>query len=336
MTDNIELPPLEQPLSLIHPTALQRLIQEYARAAILADRRARQAPGPVEVSRWRSVAVDGLPPCDGQTVYLGENTNGYLCTFNWVNPDGCCLQGLGDALTAQFSGLEWWTEAPTRSTSPASTPVGEVPAGWKLVPVEPTEAMGDAGERAWLVDEVPAAKTWADVVCNVYRAMLAASPAPAASKGAEADAILTNVGTDKPRDTSSTHTSPQIMRDALAAAPSEPEAQKAVAPTGWKFVTGTAYGQRYVSVVEDNPAGKILINAYEQGFPLMFEFLSALASPSPAASMEVQGLTREELEPLWRRYCHAIGPIAVQDYNFAQAVIRALAAKNGWRLGEGQ
>lgn len=128
MTDNIELPPLP-PHDEVRPYITGTrgnpdLYSAHQVRLLLADR-ARRVPAPIEVSRWRSVAVDGLPPCDGKTVYLGENINGFLCTFNWVNPDGCCLQGLGDALTAQFSGLEWWTEAPTRAALPASTLVGE-------------------------------------------------------------------------------------------------------------------------------------------------------------------------------------------------------------------
>jgi len=45
-----------------------------------------------------------------------------------------------------------------------------VPEGWKVVPVEPTDDMVDAGQSAkrGADDE--------DRVCNIYHAMLAAAP----------------------------------------------------------------------------------------------------------------------------------------------------------------
>lgn len=60
----------------------------------------------------------------------------------------------------------------------------------------------------------------------------------------------------------------------------------------------------------------------------------AIASPSPAASMEVQGqmLTTEEVAEMLMegsRYSDEM-------HDFAREVQRKLAAKNGWRLGEGQ
>ena len=47
-------------------------------------------------------------------------------------------------------------------------------AGWKLVPVEPTEAMMDAGLCGW--QTAPADAYVGEVVARVYPAMLAAAP----------------------------------------------------------------------------------------------------------------------------------------------------------------
>jgi hypothetical protein len=56
--------------------------------------------------------------------------------------------------------------------------------------------------------------------------------------------------------------------------------------------------------------------------------------PSAGAGVpqEVAMLTYVEIEPLWHKHCHAIGPIAVQDMNFATAIQRAAAAAWGIRL----
>ena len=52
---------------------------------------------------------------------------------------------------------------------------------WVLVPVEPTEAMEDAGERTLLVMKSPGA-TWAEQCGIIYRAMIAAAPAAPAAE----------------------------------------------------------------------------------------------------------------------------------------------------------
>ncbi|TPM53232.1 hypothetical protein FJ959_22125 [Mesorhizobium sp. B2-2-4] len=55
------------------------------------------------------------------------------------------------------------------------TSVGQIAEGWRIVPVEPTEAMINAG-----VSEAHG-KTWGDIVANCHRAMLSAAPAPPAT-----------------------------------------------------------------------------------------------------------------------------------------------------------
>lgn len=78
-------------------------------------------------------------------------------------------------------------------------------------------------------------------------------------------------------------------------------AASAAVPEGWKLVSGEAYGQRYVSVVEDKPAGKIIVNAYEQGAPAMFAFLSSLAA-APRAHEAAHGPSLAELTERFEGY----------------------------------
>lgn len=74
-----------------------------------------------------------------------------------------------------------WTEAAAGLYGPGiklyAAPVVQaqhsVPEGWKLVPVEPTQAQLSAGQTAWLADPMRRSTT-------LYRAMLAAAPQPVA------------------------------------------------------------------------------------------------------------------------------------------------------------
>ncbi len=69
--------------------------------------------------------------------------------------------------------------------------------------------------------------------------------------------------------------------DALAALATDAAAQRTAAiPEGYKLVADSAYGQRYISLID--PVGKIIINAYEEGAPYWFNFLTALATPPSA------------------------------------------------------
>jgi len=62
----------------------------------------------------------------------------------------------------------------------APAPAASVPDGMVMVPMEPTEAMMDAGERAFIATARPGV-TWAEHTGNIYRAMIAASPAAPAA-----------------------------------------------------------------------------------------------------------------------------------------------------------
>jgi hypothetical protein len=58
---------------------------------------------------WRNVR-DGMPPCDGERVYVGINTAGFAACFNDATPDGVCSMEGPELTTIQMSGLEWWRE----------------------------------------------------------------------------------------------------------------------------------------------------------------------------------------------------------------------------------
>jgi hypothetical protein len=57
---------------------------------------------------WHEVAKDGLPPIDGEAIFIGVNVNGYVGAFNDMNPDGLCLSGNPEGCTAVMSGLKYW------------------------------------------------------------------------------------------------------------------------------------------------------------------------------------------------------------------------------------
>ncbi|HGW4420722.1 TPA: hypothetical protein ACNIEI_001715 [Pseudomonas aeruginosa] len=57
--------------------------------------------------------------------------------------------------------------------APVAQAQHSVPEGWKLVPIEPTQAQLSAGQTAWLADPMRRSTT-------LYRAMLAAAPQPVA------------------------------------------------------------------------------------------------------------------------------------------------------------
>lgn len=74
-------------------------------------------------SNWRTVDRDGLPPLDGEAVFIGVNTAGFAACFNMMTPDGACLMGTAESCTCVMSCLRWWRVL----DRPTATPVG--PAG---------------------------------------------------------------------------------------------------------------------------------------------------------------------------------------------------------------
>ena len=230
----------------------------------------------------------------------------------------------------------------------ASTPVGEVPAGWisvkdrlpnswqdvlclrgKKMAVGSTHlgsaSFGD-GAREWFfggkrADANPPTH-WMPLP-----AAPGASPAPAASRGDEAENFVSR-WTRVIRDMPSTYEHP--------ASPSEPEAQKELDSVQvarlFEDFRISDEGKRSIEYLTDRSLKPHLSTVHGA---LFVAFRAGLhASPSPAASMEVKGqmLTTEEVAEMLMegsRYSDEM-------HDFAREVQRALAAKNGWRLGEGR
>lgn len=119
-------------------------MREYAQVAIAADRLAREGTGSIE-----------------ETKQLWETALSHAAMY----VDAHCVDGETHAQHIMEMARPKFTAVPL-STEPQA---GAVPDGWKLVPIEPTEAMVHAGED--IEPPRPFGK--------VYRAMIAAAPAPA-------------------------------------------------------------------------------------------------------------------------------------------------------------
>ena len=58
---------------------------------------------------WKRVSVDGPPPCDGETVFVGVNSAGYCGCFNAVTePHNRCWYETAESGDCIMSELEWW------------------------------------------------------------------------------------------------------------------------------------------------------------------------------------------------------------------------------------
>lgn len=97
-----------------------------------------------------------------------KNLTNRLAWRNTGSPNGLRRFMTQKQYDAQTPGVQKWYE-PIRY---------EVPEGWQLVPVEPTEEMCEAGANAPLKVR-QAEVTWIGVI---YRAMLAAAPSPDGAK----------------------------------------------------------------------------------------------------------------------------------------------------------
>jgi hypothetical protein len=60
------------------------------------------------MSHWKNVARAGMPPCDGETVYVGINEAGYACCFNLIDKRGWCVMRSPEDSQDQMSALRWW------------------------------------------------------------------------------------------------------------------------------------------------------------------------------------------------------------------------------------
>ena len=66
---------------------------------------------------WKNVKTDGYPDCDGETVYVGVDPNGFCGCFNYYSLK-CAVYVYGKSGTDLTSGkeiyimtnLKWWQE----------------------------------------------------------------------------------------------------------------------------------------------------------------------------------------------------------------------------------
>jgi hypothetical protein len=179
----------------------------------------------------------------------------------------------------------------------------------------------------WLRDLATSdgAPTEAGVAFDTWAA-LAASPAPAASKGAKA-----------------VPTSEQVAAEALHAAANsqierstaEPEAQKAVADREQRINDAARTALRYAdTLIGYETTGPIIRRATTLKAAITALRELAIATPSPAASMEDAATLCEGLAEMMEQGAGEVRP--GQRLRQAARGIRALAAKNGGRPGEGR
>ncbi|WEK50366.1 MAG: hypothetical protein P0Y66_22435 [Candidatus Kaistia colombiensis] len=173
---------------------------DEARAAILAmDRRAEVVEQKFYHSGWPMVQLlearhGGMVIDEGEAWFYSHTSKDgfggeYDLLYRRTSPPA-------PAVTPQLSGnpgeLPDQIVEPNKMVEPA--PAVAVPENWKLVPVEPTEAMAIAGceqddPLGGLVDWRGGNTTTREVVSGVYRAMLAAAPEPPATRSGEPTAI---------------------------------------------------------------------------------------------------------------------------------------------------
>ncbi|MBG4613401.1 hypothetical protein I5E47_02665 [Pseudomonas aeruginosa] len=98
---------------------------------------------------------------------------------DWTGPEpeedkcpGCQRENCMAAACPQC-GARYVLVASEEIAAPVAQAQHSVPEGWKLVPIEPTQAQLSAGQTAWLADPMRRSTT-------LYRAMLAAAPQPVA------------------------------------------------------------------------------------------------------------------------------------------------------------
>jgi hypothetical protein len=198
----------------------------------------------------------------------------------------------------------------------ARAPVA-IPEGWKLVPVEPTNAMYDAAVRAymtWHEAEIDGSKFTHN---DVYRAMLAASPLEAqrgmrdcaAAHIVEADASPTERDSRKDAPMTTQPTWPAEMLEYIdgvrkhfgEAARVEADDflkeslatskwagflsdARGMVPPGWQLVNDATHRLVRVRSTTTEAAQDV----YESRDPLIYAFLSALAGPPIEAQAEEQ------------------------------------------------
>jgi len=331
---------------------------EIAQSKLEAGLRARQAPAPVEVSKL----IPELAAAGWMLVPTVATTKQRLAMAKADGESGDRYRNMAAAFISAAP-----VPPNTILASMASTPVGEVPT-----------CVGDTRFEGWLGCHEPdrrdgrrPAYTKQDMRDAYWAGYTerAASPAPAASKGAEAaddpellalaERAVEAMAKRTPEEASAGFASwimgPGGSEGTTSTPPPEPEAQKAVEPIDM-VLHCPACGLQHIDAPEAD--GQVPFGEERWTNPPHHSHLchgcghiwrpadvptngvAAIKtrgqndSPSPAASMEVQGLTVKEIIQLWAH--RSDGPDNAEIVSYAEDITRALAAKNGWRLGEGR
>jgi hypothetical protein len=75
---------------------------------ILAQAAAAELRAELVAAEWHGVEQDGLPPLDGETVFIGLNEAGYVGCFNHITLGGTCVMLTAEEEVQVMSGLRWW------------------------------------------------------------------------------------------------------------------------------------------------------------------------------------------------------------------------------------
>jgi hypothetical protein len=99
--------PHEQLAVRVATQALQRIAHDLRQNQGLREECAKLADR-LASDPWKNVEMDGMPPCDGETVYIGVNSAGYPACFNSVNSHGTCFMATAEEQNCAMSSLHWW------------------------------------------------------------------------------------------------------------------------------------------------------------------------------------------------------------------------------------
>ena len=98
------------------PEAL-RLADELEAMVAFAEGRKLLAQAAAKLRRLHALASAGdgwqdistaKPPCDGATMFIGENKAGYIACFNSLTDDGYCFHNDAESSICVMSGLRVW------------------------------------------------------------------------------------------------------------------------------------------------------------------------------------------------------------------------------------
>ena len=71
---------------------------------------------------WRNTESDGPPPCNGEDWFLGANSQGAMCCFNFLDDTGMCWYCGPEDNAQLMDGLIWWAKV----DEPEMTPNAEL------------------------------------------------------------------------------------------------------------------------------------------------------------------------------------------------------------------